>query len=308
MALMIPHGRRGYVLRANAFDSSADPDQRVYCLGVQVALPRNIQVPPVYSRDYQWVYLEGVRTAQIMLQIPIFKGTNNNNTTHGFEDWILTWIFGRKADGDTYGLNLIVYDGHTARRFDNVKVQSASMAIAKGQPISWQLVCLAPNIGAEVTASNFPALPTTLVPVSWQDVKFLTGDSDAYTPPVYGVEFSVMNNHQMNAPIAEGTTNNGTGIARWDAGFMQASASITYATFKVSDFTTLFGANTELDFSIQISAGTGTVNRKFRMRRLIPENPLDLQSNFGPMFRTVRFIALGNPTAGGPEQFPITVT
>jgi len=301
---MVPVGRRSFVKIADDLDNpNATPDIPFYLLGAQVIMPRNLIVPPVLSRDYQFAYTEGVRTAQIQMQILCFK-ENSAQFGGGMETFLMQWFFERStANGDSHATNLLIHDGIQYRLFRNCKVQAVSMSIQKGGLLAWNLQVFAPDIGQSATNTQFPVLPTQIIPLTWRDVVFYAHPSNStpYPFPIYAIEFSLVNNLMMNAPVADGDDNIGWFINRWDAGHQQASCQITYAAYNIA---TSHIAKNEHPLRIEIAASdSGT--RKFIFPRLVPENPEDLRAVFQQNFHTVRFVALGQPASGGYGDPPL---
>jgi hypothetical protein len=302
----IPHGRRAVLGIAQTLDPPAPPADANYTpyplVGAAVMRRRNLIVPPVHSRDWAFLYSDGVRFAQIQLRILCMK--HNAGYGLGMDAVLLDWIMGRKPNGDSYAASIRIYDGNATYEFHGCKVQTAQMVITKGDLIIWNIVVQAVTIGTQL-ASNpaqlvYPQFAET--PLTWRDVLFVSSGSPSIGElPIYSVEFTVANNLVMNAPIAEGADNFGVAIARWDGGQMQASATITLQYHTDSQLASLYNPN-GFDFGVRFATPS---NRFIRFPKLVAENPIDLPINYGPMFRQVQCVALGTLEAGASGVPPI---
>jgi len=302
--LYIPHGRRAVLGIAQTLDPTAPPADANYTpyplVGAAVMRRRNLIVPPIHSRDWAFLFSDGVQFAQIQLRILCMRHATGFGL--GMDATLLDWIMARKADGDSYAASIRIYDGNATYQFHGCKVQTAQMTITKGDLIIWNIVAQAPNIGTQLGTNPsqlvYPQFADT--PLTWRDVLFVSG-GNIDLQPIYSVEFSVANNLVMNAPIAEGTANFGTELARWDGGQMQASATITLQYYRDDQLASLYNPN-GFDFRIRFSSPN---NRFIRFPRLVAENPIDLPVNYGPMFKQVQCVALGEPISGEAGKPPI---
>lgn len=71
--LYIPHGRRAVLGIAQALDPVAPPADADYTpyplVGAAVIRRRNLIVPPIHSREWAFLFSDGVQFAQIQLRI-----------------------------------------------------------------------------------------------------------------------------------------------------------------------------------------------------------------------------------------------
>lgn len=328
---MVPHGRRGWAKIGEKFYP---------ILNAQVSQPRNLIVPPVLSRDYEFAFAEGVRTAQITMQIPLFH-IGSSDFGSGLEDDLMDFMFKREDNlaqhivSDTTARNIEVFDGVNYLSFTGVKVNRVSMSIQKGQVLVWNLELMATqlNLGANYTyASMFRQWGSTFpAPRSFRDVLFMVRDPGnnqwrVFKTPVYNADFTIMHNLALNMPITDDTGANIPGAARLDAGAPAAMVSATFQAYRMNKTTdanmlgTLTGDMADLKlmlddnagFGVRLNAGsalgptdssnTFTSYWDILFPRVIAENRDDTTAQFGQQFRTLRFRCLGDPRGTVPAD------
>lgn len=248
---MIPHGRRGW-----AKFTIGSFSQHYAILNASIGQPRNLIVPPVLSRDYEFAFAEGVRTVQITMQVPMFtQGGAEFGTAQ--ENQFLQYLFQRYdnpaeyAIADTYEAELQLFDGVDHFTFQGVRVNRVSLSVQKGQVLVWnlELMGIQLNFGADTISNatawgqwgaSFPA------PRSFRDVSFVYRDSpgaswSVFTTPVYGFEAMMMHNLTLNAPLTDDAGDNIPGAARLDAGQPMAQVSATFQGYRVNRTTNASG-------------------------------------------------------------------
>lgn len=248
-------------------------------LNIQVSLPRTLMVPPTVGRDWQWLYSEGVRVTRVSAQILIRDKANES-----LADTFLNLFFSR-TNNDTSSVTLTWEDGNRRATLTNCKGEFISLAVGKGDLLLWNVTFVSPSIPTFAARSSFTP-PDATAPLTFANVS-LTGVSQE----VYAFEFSLVNNHILDAPITNVSGSNvGLGGSAYDAGLMQAGASFTFRALNPSSPISDGGQVT-----ITIT-GTSAKTRTFTLRYLVPQNPDDEAVTTGPVYRTIRYIVLGTTT------------
>lgn len=272
----LPFGRTGYLkIGATVYPT----------LSIQVATPRTPMVPSPVGRDWQWLYAEGVRATRVSAQILIRDKANE-----ALSDAFLNLFFSR-TDNDTTAVTLEWDDGVRKNTVNNAKGEFISLAVGKGDLLVWNVTFVAPTMPSFAARSSFTA-PDATAPLTFANLS-ISGVSQE----VYALEFSLVNNHVLNAPITSTTGSNvGLGGVSQDAGIMQAGASFTFRALNPGSPITDGGTVT-----VTIS-GTSSKTRTFTLRGLVPQNPDDEVVAIGPVFRTIRYLVLGTAA-----DAPITI-
>jgi len=337
---MIPHGRRGWLALTRGSQTRYYP-----VMAAQFAQPRNLIVPPVLSRDWEFATVEGVRIMQGSIQIPCFlaRGANTPPAT-GLDEMMLDWLFLREDEwsmlrfGDTVEGTLHLFDGVNRLTWQRVKANSVATQIQKGGLVMWNIAVMGTGVsnspnsapGGDPWNTPYQYMPwgnTSApypTPVSFRDVEFYIRENPSsawrrLTVPVYGMDVSISHNLIANAPITDHTgANLLSNIARFDAGPLVAACGMTIAHYpflsnantnpaRYADLTPLLSDNAGI--ALRVARGDGNAV-EIRMNRVVPENPIDTTAQFGQQFRSIRFRVLGNPlsdTPGGPGEPPVSV-
>lgn len=325
---MVPHGRRGWAKLGTTYYA---------ILNAQVSQPRNLIVPPVLSRDYEFTFAEGVRTVQITMQVPIFV-TPSANFGSALEDGFINFLLKRSDTptqltvSDTEAGIITVFDGVNVLEFQGVRVNRVSLSVQKGQILVWNLELMgiqinlgsAPSTYAQIVSwgNAFPA------PRTFRDVQFLVRDNEGWRPfktPVYNADFTIMHNLTLNMPINDDTGNNIPGAARIDAGNPAAMVNATFQAYLINKMASgnhlgvLTGDMADLKRLLDDNAGFGVrLNRGVQpgpdqsasftqsvdimFPRVIAENRDDATAQFGQLYRTLRFRCLGDPQGDTPSK------
>lgn len=328
---MVPHGRRGWASMAG---------KRYAILNAQISQPRNLIVPTILSRDYEFAYTEGVRTVQITMQVPMFAASGNL-FGNGLEQAFIDFLFQRVDNlaeyriSDTTESEVKIFDGINVFTFAGVRVNRVSLSIQKGQILVWNLEMLGIQMNAgmhptdEERFAAWDALPT---PRSFRDVQFVIRPATGANPqwevcktPVYNADFTIMHNLALNMPITNDLGENIPGAARIDAGPPAAMVNATFQAYltnrtspdsqigslkqDLADLKTLLDDNAGFGIRINTAAqpapgasASFTNYLSILFPRVIAENREDSAAQFGQQFRTLRFRCLGNPNNNDAAQ------
>lgn len=263
----LPFGRTGYL----KIGTTVYP-----ALNIQVATPRTPMVPSPVGRDWQWLYGEGVRVTRVSAQILI-----RDKAAEALSDTFLNLFFSR-TNNDTSSVTLEWDDGVRKNTLTDAKGEFISLAVGKGDLLVWNVTFVAPAMPTFAARSSFTP-PDATAPLTFANLS-VTGVSQE----VYALEFSLVNNHVLNAPITNTSGSNmGLGGASQDAGIMQAGASFTFRALNpgspISDGGTV---------TVTIT-GTSSKTRTFTLKGMVAQNPDDEVVAIGPVFRTIRYLVLG---------------
>ncbi|GIV22146.1 MAG: hypothetical protein KatS3mg023_3897 [Armatimonadota bacterium] len=269
----LPFGRTGYLKIGTVIYPA---------LNIQVQNPRTLMVPPTVGRDWQWLYGEGVRITRVSAQILI-----RDKAGESLSDAFLNLFFSRTA-GDTTAVTLEWIDGVRKATLSGAKGEFISLAVGKGDLLIWNVTFVAPGSPTYATMTTFTA-PDATAPLTFANIS-VSGVSQE----VYALEFSLTNNHVLNAPITNTAgANVGLGGLSQDAGILQAGASFTFRALDPGSPIADGGSVT-----VTIS-GTAGKTRSFTLKYLVGQNPDDEAIALGPVFRTIRYVVLGT-TADAP--------
>lgn len=272
----LPFGRTGYL----KIGTTVYP-----ALNIQVATPRSLSLPLPVGRDWQWLWAEGVRITRLSAQI-LIRDKANESLSSGF-----LGLFFSRTNNDTSAVTLEWDDGVRKNTLTNAKGEFLSLAVGKGDLLVWNVSFLAPAMPTFSARTSFTP-PDAAAPLTFANLS-VTGVSQE----VYALEFSLVNNHVLDAPITDNAgVNVGLGGVSHDAGVMQAGASFTFRALHpgspLTDGSTV---------TVTIT-GTSSKTRTFTLRNLISQNPDDEMVAVGPVFRTIRYAVLGTAT-----DAPITI-
>ncbi len=266
----LPFGRTGYL----KIGTTVYP-----AMNIQVATPRTLMVPPLVGRNWQWLYGEGVRITRVSAQILI-----RDKAGEALSDSFLNLFFTRTSD-DTTAVTLEWDDGVRKNTVTNAKGEFISLAVGKGDQLVWNVTFVAP------TAPTFASRATFTPPDATAMLTFANLSISGVSQDVYALEFSLVNNHVLNAPITDSAgANVGLGGQSHDAGIMQAGASFTFKALNP-------GSPISDGGSVTITiTGTAAKTRTFTLKSMVAQNPDDEVVSVGPVFRTIRYLVLGTAT------------
>lgn len=271
----IPQGRQGY-LKINGVYLPA--------FNVQILSPRNLMIPPIIGRGYQWLYAEGVQTSAISCPI-LLRDVSGEALSTSF----LNLFFARTAD-DTSSFTIEAYDGAQKITSSSAKAESLSLSVGKGSLLAFNCTFLAPGLPVMAAPPSAAAVDAS-APLTFSAIS-MTG----FSTEVYGFEWSYSNGHLLNAPLVnDAGANPGVVASRWDAGMMSAGATFTFRQqHDATDNFTIIPAN-GATVTMTIT-GTGKT-RTFTLKNCVPENPRDKAFATGQVFRTTRCAVLGDATS-----------